>query len=108
MSSLDTSVVLDDIRTERARQDLRWGIQSHPNGTGNTVAAVEALSKARATCDLHVRCDALTFADILTEEFCEAMVESDPEKLRAELVQVAAVAAAWIEAIDRRSKTPRD
>jgi hypothetical protein len=26
----------------------------------------------------------------------------DPEELRAELIQVAAVAVAWIEAIDRR------
>lgn len=39
---------------------------------------------------------------ILLEEVYEALAESDPSKLRAELVQVAAVAVAWIEAIDRR------
>jgi hypothetical protein len=36
------------------------------------------------------------------EEVREAMAESDPAKLRVELVQVAAVSVAWIEALDRR------
>lgn len=30
------------------------------------------------------------------------MAEKDPVNLRAELIQVAAVAVAWVEAIDRR------
>ena len=38
---------------------------------------------------------------ILLEEVFEALAESDPVRRRAELVQVAAVAAAEIEAIDR-------
>jgi hypothetical protein len=45
----------------------------------------------------------LKWVDILEEEVAEAAAESDPAKLRAELVQVAAVAVAWIEAIDRRA-----
>jgi hypothetical protein len=44
-----------------------------------------------------------TWKHILREEFLEAMAEEDPEQLREELVQVAAVAVAWIEAIDRRA-----
>lgn len=43
-----------------------------------------------------------TWRDILAEEFNEALAESDPDRLRAELVQVAAVAVNWVEAIDRR------
>lgn len=39
---------------------------------------------------------------ILDAEVCEAFDESDSKKLRANLVQVAAVAVNWIEAIDRR------
>ncbi|MFI1165600.1 hypothetical protein ACH4UM_18790 [Streptomyces sp. NPDC020801] len=39
----------------------------------------------------------------VAEEALEALAEDDPGKLRAELVQVAAVAVAWIEAIDRRT-----
>ena len=45
----------------------------------------------------------VTFEHILTEEWAEAMAESDPDALRAELVQVAAVAVQWIEAIDIRA-----
>jgi hypothetical protein len=43
----------------------------------------------------------VTWAHILTEEFYEALAEADPEKLREELVQVAAVAVAWVECLDR-------
>ena len=32
----------------------------------------------------------------------KALAEVEPAKLREELIQVAAVAVAWIEAIDRR------
>jgi hypothetical protein len=39
---------------------------------------------------------------VLNEEVAEAFAESDPAKLRAELLQVAAVCAAWIYDIDTR------
>ena len=42
-----------------------------------------------------------TWADILREEYFEALAETDPARLRVELIQVAAVAVAWVEAIDR-------
>ena len=42
-------------------------------------------------------------ADILAEEVAEVYAESDPDRLRAELIQVAAVCVQWIEAIDGRS-----
>ncbi|TIH26025.1 NUDIX hydrolase, partial [Subtercola vilae] len=41
--------------------------------------------------------------DILLEEVFEAFAESDTSKLRTELIQVAAVAQQWVEAIDRRT-----
>lgn len=41
---------------------------------------------------------------ILAEEVYEAFAETDPARLRHELVQVAAVAAAWVEDIDSRSQ----
>jgi malonyl CoA-acyl carrier protein transacylase len=44
----------------------------------------------------------VTWEHILTEEHYEAMAEEDPTRLREELIQVAAVAVAWVEAIDRR------
>jgi hypothetical protein len=44
----------------------------------------------------------LTWDGILLEEVYEALAEADPVKLREELVQVAAVAASWVVALDRR------
>jgi hypothetical protein len=67
-----TMRVLDEVQDERRRQDAKWGEQNHPDGT------------------------------IALEEVFEALVETDPAKLRDELLQVAAVAVAWVEAIDRR------
>jgi hypothetical protein len=77
--------VMEDIVHERLRQDEKWGIQEH---------------------------SVMKWSTILGEEFGEACKEAlefdqpyvDDEnisKLRAELVQVAAVAAAWIEHLDR-------
>lgn len=44
-----------------------------------------------------------TWSDILVEELTEAIEADNDEDLRAELVQVAAVAVQWIAAIDRRT-----
>jgi len=41
------------------------------------------------------------FAGMLLEEIYEALAESDPQKMRAELIQVLAVAMKMVEAIDR-------
>lgn len=81
--------ILTDVAAERERQDVKWGEQNHD--------------------DAH-------WAPILGEEFGEAMTEVNNilwykgeikkevliQHLREELVQVAAVAVAWIECFDRR------
>lgn len=92
-----------DIYEERVRQDVKWGPQNHPDGTGSS-AQKSAATRARMTADHNARIGTLTWADILREEFHEALAESDPVLLREELIQVAAVAAAWAEAIDRRDR----
>ena len=96
-----TQPVLADVASERRRQDDLWGEQNHPDGTGRA-AQVAAAEVARAITDRSAEAGTLTWAEILTEETTEALAETDPAKLRRELVQVAAVAAAWIEALDRR------
>ena len=75
--------VYDDIRTERTRQDTlaaagRWG--------GESVATISDDRRLR----------------VLVEEIGEVAraLEEDDSQLRAELVQVAAVAVAWLEALD--------
>lgn len=98
---------LGEIIEERQRQDDKWGEQNHPDGTGpgHTVAGIDVVELARqvkAETDAHADAGTLTYAQILLEEVLEAFAEDDPVKLRTELVQSAAVAVAWVEAIDRR------
>lgn len=96
-----------DVLAERARQDVKWGEQDHPDGTGPGLivfgdGAGSLEKRARWRTDTAARYGRLTYEQILTEEWAEAVAQDDPVKLRAELVQVAAVAIAWVEAIDRR------
>jgi hypothetical protein len=93
--------VLAAIANERARQDAKWGEQNHPDGTGGPVMRQQA-DAARAACQYLAKNGGPDWRAILLEEVYEALAEDDPAKLRAELVQVAAVAAAWVAAIDRR------
>lgn len=104
--------VLCEIGAERGAQDKKWGEQNHPDGTGpnhslfygpKMLDMASAAANARTLTDLRAKRGDVTWLDILTEEFFEAMAEHDPAKLRTELVQVAAVATAWVEAIDRRN-----
>ena len=93
--------VLREVNDERNRQDAKWGEQNHPNGTGHSNQKAQA-EIARDRCDDYFSMGIGAWDLILLEEVWEALAESDPEKLRTELVQVAAVAVAWIEAIDRK------
>ena len=82
-----TPGVLWEVRRERKNQDLKWGQQDHGD---------------------------FEWVSILTEEVGEAATDAneanfpsgrnvgDYSLLRSELLQVAAVAVAWVEAIDRR------
>lgn len=92
--------VLDDVVRERQRQDSLWGQQNHPNGTG-IVGDRERADSARHTCEVMFRNGMGSWRDVLHEEVQEAFAEHDPVKLRAELIQVAAVAMAWVENMDR-------
>jgi hypothetical protein len=100
-----TDHVLDEVFAERTRQDERFGEQNHPDGTGG-LGDNHMATASRYACDEATKAGRLTFRHILYEEMWEAFAETDPEKLRAELVQVAAVAVSWIEAIDRRRGKP--
>lgn len=95
--------VAHEIVIERIKQDGKWGEQNHPDGTGS-IFYRGAAEQAKKNYEALAREGAVTWASVLEEEFFEAMEETDPDRLRAELIQVAAVAAAWAEAIDRRRK----
>lgn len=91
--------VLLEIDDERGRQDAKWGEQNHPDGTGPGYAP--DAKRARERCERAARLGLVSYRDILEEEVYEAFAESDPDLLRVELVQVAAVAVAWIEKLGR-------
>ncbi|GAA3651956.1 hypothetical protein GCM10022224_013530 [Nonomuraea antimicrobica] len=93
--------VLAEVTAERAAQDARFGMQVLPDGTGGAGAAGES-ERARRATDTAAEGGGLTWRHILAEEVMEAFAESDPERLRAELIQVAAVAVKWTQALDRR------
>ena len=99
MAEHPRDLVLLQIEAERLSQDAKWGQQDHPDGTGAFKPEAE---KARASCEHLFASGHPMWWPILLEEVFEALAETDPVKLRAELVQVAAVTVAWIEAIDRR------
>jgi hypothetical protein len=96
-----TPQVLTEIGFERTRQDAKFGEQNHPDGTGLPIYQ-HAANRYRDQADRNAASGVLAWRDLLLEEVYEALAEKDPIRLRAELVQVAAVAVAWIEAIDRR------
>jgi protein involved in temperature-dependent protein secretion len=89
------------IDEERAAQLAKFGDQRHPDGTGGPVMRQRA-DEARAQCQYLADNGGTDWRAILLEEVYEALAETDLANLRAELVQVAAVCAAWISDIDRR------
>ncbi|WP_445392565.1 hypothetical protein ACUDTH_02900 [Stenotrophomonas pavanii] len=107
--------VLAEVAQERARQEAKWGQQNHADWTP-TLAATDLAGAWPAGVGDHFKFitdykakgaegHRLGYFDILMEEVAEAHDEArdgDTKATRAELVQVAAVAVAWIECIDRR------
>jgi len=94
------SNIIREIGVERRRQDEKWGEQNHPDGTSGEWET--HANYFRRSADAAAKDGKLTWLHILIEEVYEAFAEVDPARLRVELIQVAAVAAAWAEAIDRR------
>lgn len=94
------AAIFTEIAAERARQDAKWGQQNHLDGTGGD-RLERAAAYAKADCDAAVKSGRLTWLHILIEEVAEALAETSKAKLRAELIQCAAVIVAWIEKIDR-------
>ncbi|SDI43397.1 ADP-ribose pyrophosphatase YjhB, NUDIX family [Nonomuraea jiangxiensis] len=80
-------------------------MQVLPDGTGGAARVADA-DLARQETDESGRTGTLTWRHILAEEVLEAFAESDPDRLRAELIQAAAVAVKWVQSLDRRPSPP--
>lgn len=112
--------VLSGVDQERTRQDAKWGEQNHLNtfADGGVLAEAETYAyyaeraqewkRENAARVEHLNAEGMpsdrncAWDGILLEEVYEALAEADPARRRTELVQVAAVAVNWVEAIDRR------
>lgn len=79
------AIVMDVIQ-ERKRQDAKFGEQNHLDLTWNAILMEEVGEAAQ---------------EILTNQF--GAIGNGHGDLREELIQVTAVALAWVEAIDRRA-----
>lgn len=108
--------VLSEIAGEHSRNLARWGAQDHPSvllkfpdGQDMTQECLPDFygivpeDKAKASCERRFAHGIGAWADIGIEEMAEAVCAPDDEHRRAELVQVAAVCVAWIQAIDRKA-----
>jgi hypothetical protein len=104
--------ILAEVQAEASRSIVKHGDQSHvPMGTGANVHPLDfgvrgvtlapaVAELAKAATDERTKEGTVTWRDILTEEVLEAYAEDDPNKLRAELIQVAAVAVKMVAALE--------
>lgn len=109
-----TQPVLNEVLAERIRQDEKWGEQNWPSFNERIAPAHRPLyygiieeGAAKWRTEHRFKERAGSYADIFIEEVAESIEAETEELLREELVQVAAVAVAWIEAIDRRKAKER-
>lgn len=98
--------VREDVIDELCAQDDKWGTQDHedvglePEQQRHFYAYKADRWKEHNS--IRVKHGTLTWDGILLEEVYEALAEADPGRLYDELIQVAAVAEQWAEAILRR------
>lgn len=95
--------IFQTILDERRRQDDTHGFFDYQDGTGR-FDQKERAEYAKRFCDLLAHNGTVTWGDLLSEEVAEVMAESDAALLRTELIQVAALAIKWIQAIDQRGQ----
>lgn len=106
-----TIVVLNAVRDERARQFAQYGTNEDlKDGTGEPW--LEPLSfQDAAHIENVLRFDyevyektrgTITWMHLVREEVAEAFAEMDPERLREEVLQIAALCVSWVEKMDAR------
>lgn len=98
--------VLAEVAEERLRQHHLWGVQDHPMGSGPNVElfGYEIKDLLGFVSDFNDTHNNPYWGTILLEEVLEALAEpTDSNNLRKELLQVAAVAVAAVEDLDRNN-----
>lgn len=107
--------IFNEIRTERQKQEAKWGEQNHPildpiliNRNAQRMCEeyeIPTESRARQMVEIHAERGDLTYMHILMEEISEAAsCGSNTEELRKELIQSASILVAMIESLDRNGR----
>ena len=106
---LHTDRVLTLVRLERQSRHARFGQEDLPD-VAQPFADVDVRDDYKALADewketnaQRVELETLAWDGVLLEEAFDAVSKSNPHTLKAALIQVAAGATAWAEAIDRRA-----
>ena len=100
--------ILSDINSERERQDIKWGIQTHPSvmypDPENNFSLYGILSeeKSRNLNEEAFSEGRGTWSHIALEEFAESIGCTNEKDREGELIQLAAVIVAWIEDLRKR------
>jgi hypothetical protein len=108
-----TIAVLEKVFDERVRQVARYGHNDDlDDGTGSEAEWLQPLSDFPArTIEYELREEyenhemvhgKPTWMHLVREEIAESFAEDDPERLTAELLQVAALCVSWVETIEKR------
>lgn len=95
-------IITNDLLAEVIKSVDKWGVQNHPDGTSGFPHARHRANEYRALTQRHATAGHVTWWDVLLEEVYEAGAETEYAPLRAELLQVANVAALWVDCLDRR------
>ena len=97
----DVLTILESVIEERDRAMAKFGVQSHPDGTGGGAAEI-LRDQQRDLVDAQAKKGTSNWRDILMEEVREAFAETDLVALDKELMQVMQVCCVWREDIARR------
>lgn len=107
--SVATERVLRDVAEHRVVQFTRYGSNADlKDGTGPEERWLSPLTSYSSPAiedilrDEYNKHGVPTWMHLVREEVAEAFQESDPVRLREELIQVAALCVSWIEKLDAR------
>jgi len=92
-----------DIRDERNRQDGKWGVQNHLQIVWLSILAEEFGEAAKEINEFHFRRGGL-YAESNPKSKDPKSWNQQKIRIRQELIQVAAVAMAMVECLDRELK----
>lgn len=107
--------VYGEVINERKKQESKWGEQNHPildpiliNRSAQRMCEnyeIPSENRAKQLCEIRHSRGCGTYMEILVEEVSEAAsCGKDTKALREELIQVAAVAVAMVESLDRNGR----